>query len=287
MASTATIIRRILRSRGISQSGFCPYEAVLPLLPVRSQNRLPSGAQTVIFALFPYYTGEYPHRNISRYAIPDDYHLLAGNLLGDCAKALAERFAGHSFVPFVDSSPIREVEGAYLAGLGYQGKNGMLIHPLFGSYVFIGELVTTLEIPTDGKPMGRCIGCGQCLQRCPGGALREDGMDPARCRSAITQKKGELSDWEARQIAEGGLAWGCDCCNDVCPMNRKALPSDMAVFYQQGTPVITKENLAAVRKRKAFNYRSLAVMQRNLELITQQNFSPNNVSDEGKEIEIP
>ena len=118
MASTATIIRRILRSRGISQSGFCPYEAVLPLLPVRSQNRLPSGAQTVIFALFPYYTGEYPHRNISRYAIPDDYHLLAGNLLGDCAKALAERFAGHSFVPFVDSSPIREVEGAYLAGLG-------------------------------------------------------------------------------------------------------------------------------------------------------------------------
>ena len=112
-------------------------------------------------------------------------------------------------------------------------------------------------------------------------------MDPARCRSAITQKKVELSDWEARQIAEGGLAWGCDCCNDVCPMNRKALPSDMAVFYQQGTPVITKENLAAVRKRKAFNYRSLAVMQRNLELITQQNFSPNNVSDEGKEIEIP
>ena len=163
----------------------------------------------------------------------------------------------------------------------------MLIHPLFGSYVFIGELVTTLEIPTDGKPMGRCIGCGQCLQRCPGGALRVDGMDPSRCRSAITQKKGELSDWEARQIAEGGLAWGCDCCNDVCPMNRKALPSDMAVFYQQGTPVITKENLAAVRKRKAFNYRSLAVMQRNLELIKQQNIDLNHLSDEGKGIEIP
>ena len=81
MGEKQTAVRRIFRSRGISQCGFCPYEAVLPLLPVHSQCRIPSGAKTVIFALFPYYIGEYPHRNISRYAVPDDYHLLAGNLL--------------------------------------------------------------------------------------------------------------------------------------------------------------------------------------------------------------
>lgn len=268
MGEKQTAVRRIFRSRGISQCGFCPYEAVLPLLPVHSQCRIPSGAKTVIFALFPYYIGEYPHRNISRYAVPDDYHLLAGNLLRSCAEALEQRFPGNEFVPFVDSSPIREVHGAYLAGLGYRGKNGLLIHPVFGSYVFIGELVTTLEIQPDREPMGECIGCGRCMQACPSGALCEGMLQEERCRSAITQKKGELSCWEKEQVIRGGLAWGCDRCNDVCPMNQDALPSDLTLFYRCATDIITKENLPLVRKRKAFNYRSRAVMERNLELIS-------------------
>lgn len=267
MVTVQTKIRRIFRSRGISQCGFCPYEAVLPLLPVRSQSRIPSGARTVIFGLFPYYIGEYPHRNISRYAVPDDYHLLAGGLLESCAEALGKMFPGHAFVPFVDSSPIREVQGAYLAGLGYRGKNGLLIHPKFGSYVFIGELVTTLEIPADREPLGECLSCGRCLRACPAGALEDTGLNEQRCRSAITQKKGELSEWEQREIACGGLAWGCDVCSDACPMNQGALPSDMAVFYQHATAAVTLENLSELRKRKAFNYRGRAVMERNLALL--------------------
>lgn len=269
MVSTQTVVRRIFKSRGISQCGFCPYSSVLPLLPVRSQSRIPKGAKTVIFALFPYYIGEYPHRNISRYAVPDDYHLLAGNLLQSCADALKECFSGHNFVPFVDSSPIREVHGAYLAGLGYRGKNGLLIHPKFGSYVFIGELITTLDIQPDREPMGDCIGCGNCLRACPTGALCEGAVNEECCRSAITQKKGELACWEKKQVIDGGLAWGCDQCNDICPMNEKAFPSDLILFYQYVTDIITPENLSQVRKRKAFNYRSRAVMERNLKLLEE------------------
>ena len=72
-----SVIREIFASFGISQCGFCSYDAVLPLLPVRSASRIPENAKTVIFALFPYNIGEYPDRNISRYAIPDDYHHIA------------------------------------------------------------------------------------------------------------------------------------------------------------------------------------------------------------------
>lgn len=262
-----SVIREIFASFGISQCGFCAYDAVLPLLPVRSASRIPENAKTVIFALFPYNIGEYPDRNISRYAIPDDYHIIAGELLKNCAEALKNKFPNDEFIPFVDSSPIREVHGAYLAGLGYLGKNGLLIHPTFGSYVFIGELVTTLELSPDREPMGECLNCGKCLSACPSGALCEGMVNEERCRSAITQKKGELTEWEQQQLISGGLVWGCDICNDVCPMNKNAALSDLQPFYENATAVITYENLPLLRKQKAFNYRSRSVMERNLALL--------------------
>lgn len=259
-------IRCILRSRGVSQCGFCPFPDLLPLLEVRSRARIPGGARTVIFALFPYYTGPLPHRNLSRYAVPDDYHAVAGGMLQSVCLALEELFPGERFVWFVDSSPIREVYGAYLSGLGWMGENGQLINPLFGSYVFIGEIVTTLSVPCHPQPMGRCLGCGLCRRSCPTGALASRRVEEALCRSAITQKKGELSPWEEEQVRAGGLVWGCDLCNDVCPMNRRTLPSDIPQFYRTMDCRITAENLPLLRKRKAFCYRSRSVVERNLRL---------------------
>lgn len=260
-------IRRVFQSRGISQCGYCPFSHVLPLLEVRACVRVPEGARTVIFALFPYYTGPLPHRNLSRYAVPDDYHLIAGRVLESCQGALEEAFPQEKFASFVDSSPIREVHGAYLAGLGWMGRNGQLINPRFGSYVFIGEIVTTLEIPCQPSPLGDCLGCGACLRACPTGALTGHRVEEALCRSAVTQKKGELTLWETEQIQAGGLVWGCDICNDVCPMNRRVLPSDMRQFYQSLDSVVTEENLSLLRKRKAFGYRGRAVMERNLGIL--------------------
>ena len=141
-------IRCVFKSRGVSQCGCCSFSHVLPLLEVRSRARIPEGARTVIFALFPYYTGLLPHRNLSRYAVPDDYHLIAGRVLEGCQDALEEAFPQERFVSFVDSSPIREVQGAYLAGLGWMGRNGQLINPRFGSYVYRGNC----DHPGDSLP---------------------------------------------------------------------------------------------------------------------------------------
>ena len=237
-------IHSIFKSRGVSQCGFCPFSDVLPLLDVCSRSRIPENAKTVIFALFPYYIGPLPHRNLSRYAVPDDYHNIAGQILHSCCQALSDCFPAEQFVSFVDSSPIREIYGAYLSGLGWMGKNGMLINPVFGSYVFIGEIVTTLPV----------------------GALKAAGLTESLCRSAITQKKGELSSWESEQVQKGRLAWGCDICNDVCPMNQHTLPSNLPQFYENFDSRVTMENLPALRKRKAFCYRSRSVMERNLKL---------------------
>lgn len=259
-------IHSIFKSRGVSQCGFCPFSDVLPLLDVCSRSRIPENAKTVIFALFPYYIGPLPHRNLSRYAVPDDYHNIAGQILHSCCQALSDCFPAEQFVSFVDSSPIREVYGAYLSGLGWMGKNGMLINPVFGSYVFIGEIVTTLPVPCSPQPLGGCLGCGLCLQQCPTGALKAAGLTESLCRSAITQKKGELSSWESEQVQKGRLAWGCDICNDVCPMNQHTLPSNLPQFYENFDSRVTMENLPALRKRKAFCYRSRSVMERNLKL---------------------
>ena len=95
----------------------------------------------------------------------------------------------------------------------------------------------------------------------------EGAVCEERCRSAITQKKGELTEWEQQQLISGGLVWGCDICNDVCPMNQNAAPSDLQPFYENATDTITHENLPLLRKQKAFNYRSRSVMERNLALL--------------------
>lgn len=218
------IASKILSGKEAFPFGICSFEQILPCLECRAKQRIPQDAASVLVCLFPYYTGEHKERNISRYAMVTDYHMIAGEYLNRFCKALQEVFPQNQFEPFTDNSPIREVSAAFHAGLGRRGKNGLILHPKYGSYVFIGEVVTDLVLQPD-QPLnpGECIGCGKCQNVCPQGALQSDGsVCLERCRSHITQKKGELTDWEIGQIQDGGLIWGCDICNDVCPMNQEA-----------------------------------------------------------------
>jgi len=169
----------------------------------------------------------------------------------------------------VDASPIREVEGAYLAGLGRRGKNGQLFHEKYGSYCFIGEIVTDLVIKGDLPEQGDCPGCGRCLAACPTGALKEGGVEKDRCRSHITQKKGELTDWEADQIALGGMAWGCDICTQACPLNAHPAITPIGAFHQKLLPVLTGENLPEALDDHALNYRGEKVLRRNLQILAR------------------
>lgn len=185
------IASKILSGKEAFPFGICSFEQILPCLECRAKQRIPQDAASVLVCLFPYYTGEHKERNISRYAMVTDYHMIAGEYLNRFCKALQEVFPQNQFEPFTDNSPIREVSAAFHAGLGRRGKNGLILHPKYGSYVFIGEVVTDLVLQPD-RPLnsGECIGCGKCQSVCPQGALQSDGsVCLERCRSHITQKK--------------------------------------------------------------------------------------------------
>ena len=262
------MLKEIVTQKGIHQFGVASFAQCLPLLPCRAASRIPAGAQSVIVCLLPYYIGEYPDRNVSRYALADDYHTIGRQILEEIAAQLQEAYPQGNFACFVDSSPIREVHAGYLAGLGVIGWNGQLINSQYGSYAFIGEIVTDVYFPPSQPQKGSCLECGACIRACPGQALGRDGqLDLSRCRSQITQKKGELAPWEEEAIRQGGMVWGCDRCTDVCPMNRGAKPSDIPAFYENVTAVVDRENLSMLLKTKAFGYRGRKVLERNLNIL--------------------
>lgn len=266
-----------LSQLGIKHWGVAPFQKTLPLLECRNRSRLPENAQSVIVCLLGYYAGEQPH-NISRYAWARDYHLLAQGLLAPAADRMKERWPRKDFAFFTDNSPIREVTAAYLAGLGFIGKNGLLISPVYGTYHFIAEIVTDLWLEPSAPMEQTCGFCRRCLNACPQKALSPMGVDKGRCRSYITQKKGELTLWEQEQVQRGGLAWGCDICSDVCPHNHPPSLTDIPAFRQELNGMIREEDLPALLKEKAFGYRGQKVLQRNLRIIKKKS------SDSGAEI---
>ncbi len=254
---------------GIDQWGACRFSELPPLLDVRSKAWIPPNAKSVLLFLFGYYTEAFPNRNISRYAVPDDYHSILRPLLAEIAASCARRFPEEGFLPFIDSSPIDEVAAAAHAGLGEIGMNGLLLNPVYGSYCFIGEIVTTLplEIPPP-EPLYLCTRCGACRAACPTGALAQDRFVRERCRSEITQKKGELTLWEQEQIRKGGFVWGCDRCTEACPVNRNAEKSRVAGFYRNPVPVVDTQNAASLCKTKAYGWRGKNILLRNLHILS-------------------
>lgn len=268
------IASNILSGKEAFPFGICSFEQILPCLECRAKQRIPQDAASVLVCLFPYYTGEHKERNISRYAMVTDYHMIAREYLNRFCKALQEVFPQNQFEPFTDNSPIREVSAAFHAGLGRRGKNGLILHPKYGSYVFIGEVVTDLVLQPD-QPLnpGECIGCGKCQNVCPQGALQSDGsVCLERCRSHITQKKGELTDWEIGQIQDGGLIWGCDICNDVCPMNQEAkVLTPIPEFLESAVAVLDAQIAERLLKTRAYNYRGKKTILRNIQLLEGAN----------------
>lgn len=260
-------VSSILVQAGLPLHGFCGFNRLRDrLLPCRAASRLPNSAATVVAALFPYrFPDDTQPRNLSRYACVPDYHRVAGSVLENAAEQLRAAFPHQEFQAFIDNSPIPEVYAAALSGLGCIGDNGLLIHPQWGSYVFIGTIVTDLELSFQEIPPRECLHCGACRAHCPGGALSESGLERSRCLSHISQKKGDLSPEEQSLLKKNRLIWGCDACQDVCPLNQSALKQPHPCFSWY-VPSITLEDLETLEDR-AYGWRGKAVPLRNLRLL--------------------
>lgn len=155
--------------------------------------------------------------HIARYAQGEDYHKLLSAKLADLDETL--QFYGGTQRCFTDSGPVSERFFAAQAGLGWIGRNGLLIRPRGGSYCFLASILTTLELPVD-KPMpNHCGNCHRCEQACPTAALAAGCCDARRCLSYWTIEAGLPAPPEIA-AQQGDRLYGCDACQEVCPWNR-------------------------------------------------------------------
>jgi epoxyqueuosine reductase len=187
---------------------------------------------------------------LARYASGRDYHLEFEERLERLGDLVRGRWPEAEARPYVDYGPVLEREHAQRAGLGWVGKNTMLIHPELGSWTLLGELLTTADIPPD-EPFDadRCGTCVRCMDACPTGAIvgpRE--LDARRCISYLTiELRGSIP--ESLRAAIGNRVFGCDICQEVCPWNEGAPPGDLAVSaHRWGGPVSEKAMISWVEE---------------------------------------
>jgi epoxyqueuosine reductase len=192
--------------------------------------------------------GEQPRGWISRYAWGDDYHEVVGAKLDALLAAMhakfAEPFAARAYV---DTGPIVERIAAHHAGLGWLAKNTMLINEQFGSWIFLGVIVTSLDLSpsvdeAESLPADLCGNCRLCIDACPTGAIVEPYLlDARRCISYLSiELRGAIP--EEFRNAMGRMVFGCDICQDVCPWNRHAPIAGLAEFLPRALPDDTSDN---------------------------------------------
>ena len=196
----------------------------------RSAETLLPGARSVICVGKLYNTPDPPESDhcarISRYARGRDYHVTMRAALERMAARLAE-IEPFDWKVCVDTAPLLERSYARLAGLGWIGKNTCLINEPQGSWFFLGELLTTLDLEPDTPPPDRCGSCTRCIQACPTQALVPNGdgdgwtLDARRCISYLTiELRGPIP--AEMQAGVGEHVFGCDICQEVCPWNSDA-----------------------------------------------------------------
>lgn len=268
----------LFQRSGAAAWGTCAFSDLPLSAPQRQRaQELCPDARGVFVAAYPYSAGD-GAGNLSRYARGEDYHLVLLRRLGEVCQGLRELYPAHRFVPGADNSPLDERACARLAGVGIQGRNGLVIVEPYGSWVFLGTILTDLPLPSAPEPAPDCLNCGACVRACPGGALDKLPFDEERCLSALTQKKGELPPEQEALLRAHPLIWGCDLCQQVCPYNRDALPSPLADLTGQGAvpylSTLTEEDLEGLSNRsfrakygnRAFAWRGPGVLRRNLKL---------------------
>lgn len=236
-------------------------------------------AKSIIVCAFPYYIGEIENSNLSKYCYGKDYHIVAKDILQKICDYLLTEIKGFEYKIFVDNGPLVDRHLAHLSGIGYFGINNNIITDEYGSYVFIGYIINNYEFCPDEPLPKNCIKCGKCVEYCPGNALLGNfEINPKRCLSYLTQKKGELSQEEVRILKSSKKIFGCDICQDVCPHNKNISNTPIKEFMDNIIDRLDYEDISNISNKefkrrygdRAFSWRGKNIIKRNMDLIQKK-----------------
>lgn len=227
-------------------------------------------AKSIIVCIFSYYNAN-RRGNISAYAQGKDYHIVAAQKMG-YIKELLEK-SGYRAQAYADTGTLNERTLAELSGVAFRGKNHMMISEKYGSYFFIGYILTDCELEADAPMNKSCAECGRCIKACPTGVLGKKDFDETDCLSYITQKKGELTKHEEALIRKTGCIWGCDVCQEVCPHNNGIEITDIDEFKEdlivdlKIDEEISNREFKKMYANRAFSWRGKGVLIRNQKIV--------------------
>src|SRR5690554_5220537 len=237
---------------------------------------LVEGAKSIISVALNYFPHRFQHEDAPKfayYAYGEDYHDIVKGKLSRLFDFIKLRFPGVSGRYFSDSAPVLERFWAARSGLGFVGKNTLLIIPGKGSYFFLGELIVDLELDYDSPVSQNCRKCRRCLDACPTGAIEKPHWVNARkCISYQTiENKGEISPEIVARLSNN--VYGCDICQVVCPWNRYARPHNtpelnpsdefLSLDYE-GLQEMDEETYRRIFRRSAVKRAKFAGLKRNV-----------------------
>lgn len=226
--------------------------------------------KTIISIGFPYMYSRGYNSPIyfSKYTRGIDYHIVAKKYLEKICNFI--KSLGGKAEYFVDSNALPERYIAYLCGIGFIGKNNMIINEKYGSYIFLGEIITDLYIEKSIPIECKCGDCSLCIKSCPTNALEREKKNPNVCLSYITQKKHIDDEWMSKL---GGRLFGCDTCQNVCPFDKDADLSNLQEFkpleFMENVDCdeilnLTKKDFNEKYKLTSCGWRGKNIIQRNM-----------------------
>ncbi len=244
-------------------------------------TKLVPGAKSVIVLMHNYFPKEKQTDpaapKLARYAYGEDYHFVLKRKLKDLLHFIRENIGEVNGRCFVDSAPVLERDWAKRTGIGWTGKNTLLINPKAGSYFFLAELILDLELPPDSPMRDHCGTCRRCIEACPTDAISPEGylLDATKCISYLTIELREAIPEKFRGKMENWM-FGCDICQEVCPWNRFSKPHDEPAFEphpdlmnmkKQEWEEITEEVFQKIFKKSAVKRTKYAGLKRNLDFL--------------------
>ena len=209
-------------------------------------TKLVPGAKSVISLSYNYFPPKklISENNfiISKYAYGKDYHKVLRSKLKKLFTKIRDKIGEVEGRVFVDSAPIHERAWAKLSGIGWIGKNSLLINKNQGSYFFLAEIICDLDLEYDEPVLNRCGNCTRCIDACPTDAITQaQVIDAKKCISYLTIENKEKIPKELRGSINNSI-FGCDICQDVCPWNKKSVPHNEKEF-------IPKKELRDLKKK--------------------------------------